>query len=55
MLKEIGKRVRTARCAKGMSQAQLAVALHVSSPYISHIEQGKQAMSITPRDRIYTL
>ena len=46
MLKEIGERVRTARLSHGMSQAQLAAALDVSVPYISHIEQGKQAMSV---------
>lgn len=47
MLKEIGERVREARNAKNFSQAGLAEALHVSTPYISNIEQGKQAMSIT--------
>ena len=46
LLKEIGYRVRMARLAKHMSQANLAEELHVSSPYISNIEQGKQAMSI---------
>lgn len=45
-LKEIGERVRLARMAKNMSQAQLAAALYVSTPYISNIEQGKQAMSV---------
>ena len=46
MLKEIGERVRLARLSRHMSQAQLAALLDVSVPYISHIEQGKQAMSI---------
>lgn len=46
MLKEIGERVRFARRAMHMSQVQLAAALDVSVPYISHIEQGKQAMSV---------
>ena len=55
MLKEIGKRVRDARHAKNMSQAQLAAALHVSVPYISHIEQGKQAMSVTTLSGICNL
>lgn len=47
MLKEIGLRVKKARNAKNMSQSQLAGVLHVSVPYISHIELGKQAMSVT--------
>lgn len=46
-LKQIGERVRMARNAKNMSQAQLAAAVYVSPPYISNIEQGKQTMSIT--------
>lgn len=46
-LKQIGERVRLARSAKNMSQAQLAAAVSVSTPYISNIEQGKQTMSIT--------
>ena len=46
MLKEIGKRVRSARLEKRMTQAQLAAALDISVPYISHIEQGRQAMSV---------
>ena len=46
MLEEIGMRVRMARMTRRMSQAQLAATLDVSIPYISHIEQGKQAMSI---------
>ena len=52
MLKEIGKRVRAARNVKNMSQAQLAAALRVSVPYISHIEQGKQAMSVLTLNKI---
>ena len=46
MLKEIGERIRLVRLSRHMSQAQLAAMLDVSVPYISHIEQGKQAMSI---------
>ena len=46
LLSEIGGRVRSARLTQHMSQAQLAAALDVSVPYISHIEQGKQAMSV---------
>ncbi len=39
--------MRRERTEKHLSQAQLAEILHVSPPYISNIEQGKQAMSIT--------
>lgn len=46
MLEEIGMRVKMARITRQMSQAQLAATLDVSIPYISHIEQGKQAMSV---------
>ena len=46
ILKEIGERVREARMARGMTQAQLARDMHVSAPFISNIEQGKQTMSI---------
>ena len=46
-LKEIGERVRKARLAKGMSQAQLAEALNISPPYVSNIETGKHIMKIT--------
>lgn len=46
-LKEIGERIRRVRTEKHLSQAQLAKILHVSPPYISNIEQGKQAMRIT--------
>ena len=49
MLKQIGERVRGARLSRHMSQAQLAAAIDVSVPYISHIEQGKQAMSIVEK------
>jgi len=52
VLKEIGKRVKAARNEKGISQAQLAAALHISVPYISHIEQGKQAMSVLTLSKI---
>lgn len=47
LLKEIGERVRKARLAKGMSQAQLAEALNISPPYVSNIETGKHIMKIT--------
>ena len=46
LLTEVGERVRKARVDQRMSQSQLAAALHVSIPYVSNIEHGKQAMSI---------
>lgn len=46
ILKAIGVRVRKARMAKGLSQAQLAEALKISTPYMSNIEMGKNAMNV---------
>lgn len=45
-LKAIGERIRAVRTARNLTQAQLAEALNVSPPYLSNIEQGKQAMGI---------
>ena len=45
-LKEIGNRVRSARQAKHMSQAELAEKLNVTPTYISNLEQGKNTMGI---------
>lgn len=47
ILKAIGARVRKARMAKGLSQAQLAEALKISPPHMSNIETGKNAMNVT--------
>jgi len=47
ILKAIGARVRKARMAKGLSQAQLAEALKISPPHMSNIEMGKNAMTVT--------
>lgn len=46
-LKEIGERVRKARVASGLSQAQLAELINISPPYMSNIETGKHIMKIT--------
>lgn len=51
-LKEIGERVRSARMAKHMSQAELAEKLYVTPTYISNLEQGKNTMSILVFQRI---
>lgn len=45
-LQEIGERVRSARLAKHLSQAELAEKLDVTPTYISNLEQGKNTMSI---------
>ena len=45
-LKEVGERVRSARMAKHLSQADLSEKLEVTPTYISNLEQGKNKMSI---------
>lgn len=47
LLREIGERVRQARQARGLSQADLAELLNVSDGYISKVELGKNAMTVT--------
>ena len=46
LLKRIGDRVRQARLAKKMSQAELAEVIDVSPSFVSIIESGKQGMNI---------
>lgn len=46
VIKAIGERVRKARTAKQMSQAQLAEALNISPSHMSNIEMGKHAMNV---------
>ena len=45
-LSEIGKRVKHARQAKGMSQMELAEAVGISVSFLSNIEVGRQSMNI---------
>ncbi|MDE7082495.1 MAG: helix-turn-helix transcriptional regulator [Clostridia bacterium] len=45
-LMHIGQRIRAARQAKGMSQADLAYAAGIGLPHISDIELGKKQLSI---------
>lgn len=47
LMKEIGERVRQARLARGLSQADLADMVGTSTPYISNIETGKHTMKIS--------
>lgn len=51
-LKQIGQRIRAARTAKSLSQADLAFAIEVSEPYMSDIELGKTKMNILTFCRI---
>lgn len=44
--KDIGIRIRAARMKKGMTQEQLAEAVSVGTPHISHIETGKTVPSL---------
>ena len=44
--KKIGERIRTARLALGMSQADLANRAMLSLPRISYVEQGKVRMRL---------
>ena len=46
MLQEIGKRIKQARQAKGISQMELAEAVGISVSFLSNIEVGRQSMNI---------
>lgn len=41
----VGERIREARSARGVSQADLAAAVGVSNSYLSHIEAGRRPVS----------
>jgi len=41
----LGRRVRLARRARGLTQAQLAAALHVERPLITRLELGSRSAS----------
>lgn len=43
---ELGKRIRTARRKKGMSQAELADKVGISVPYVSDVENGKKTIGV---------
>lgn len=49
---QIGQRIRAARLAKGMSQADLAFAADISLPHISNFELGKKQLSILTFSKI---
>jgi transcriptional regulator with XRE-family HTH domain len=50
--KRLGKRVKTLRLQKDMSQGDLAKKLGVHSTYISKIERGEQNMSIQGLEKL---
>ncbi len=45
-LQEIGARLKKARLARHMTQAQLAEAAGISVSFLSNIEMGRQAMNV---------
>jgi DNA-binding XRE family transcriptional regulator len=47
LLRAVGKRVREARDAAGLSQAQLAKRIGVTRPSVANLEAGRQDMNIT--------
>src|ERR1700749_1687245 len=49
---ETGERIKQARLARGISQADLAVSVGVSNSYLSHIEAGRRPFSEPIRLRI---
>ena len=49
---KVGQRIRAARLANKMSQADLAFEAHVSLPHISDIERGKTKMQLATFTRL---
>lgn len=45
-LQGLGKRIREARSACGMTQSELADRCNVSQTFLSRVENGKQAMNV---------
>jgi transcriptional regulator with XRE-family HTH domain len=45
-IKLLGKRIRTERTNRGLTQDNLAEAVGVSSPYIGQIERGERGVSL---------
>lgn len=52
--KEIGKRIRSARKARHMTQEELAELVGVNTTHISNIESGKKPFSFKIFVRLYT-
>ena len=46
-LRDLGERVKRARQDRGLSQSDLAEILGISDAYVSKIELGKNAMTVT--------
>lgn len=51
-MKQVGQRIRAARIAKKMSQADLSFQSDISLPHISDIENGKKTMQLDTFVRI---
>ena len=49
---QIGRQIRLARLQKNLTQTQLAEAVNLSVPYISHVERGKKRVSLDALVRI---
>ena len=45
-MKKIGSQIKSARLARGLTQAELADALDVSQPCVSDIESGEQGLTL---------
>lgn len=45
-LKELGRRIKRARCDMGITQARLAELINVEAGHISRLENGKSNMGI---------
>lgn len=46
------EQLKKARKAKGLTQAELAAAAGLSTPFISHIETGKKSATMRTLERI---
>ena len=49
---EVGRRIRTAREAQGLSLRRFALMVGISYPYLSNVENGKQAPTVDMLERI---
>ena len=45
--KQLGEKIREMRDKRGVTQEELATAVHSSSAYISHIEKGLRTPSVS--------
>ena len=52
IISEIGKKIKTLRKQKGLTQAELAEKINVDSKYVSRLETGNSVASITTMIKI---